>query len=423
MKISLRLKAILAIIFSLLISTPIASYINGVLGRYVDGDFGVYISAGMNLFVTTAIIMIVFQFILIKPLKGLLSVTEKVAQGDLKVSVKYKSNDEIGHLASSINGMIDNLRSLIEQINKQVLSVTDMVAESSNEMAASMEQTTQSMNKASNEVEQVARDADSGSQAVLEASQVLLELSSLIQIAQDKSKSAVNNSMVTLDVAGEGKQTVEESVIKMGNIKNKTIETEEFITNLNKYSNQIRNITDTITELANQTNLLALNASIEAARAGEAGRGFAVVANEVRNLAEESNNEANEITGLVKKLLDIIQLAVSATQETRQEAESGVEEVQKAGIALEKVLSAVNGTVDDINSIASVTNEEVASSEKIVELINSVATTNEGTVQRARSVSQLTKESHQDIQTISAEANKLSSLASELKKEVEKFKL
>jgi methyl-accepting chemotaxis protein len=209
----------------------------------------------------------------------------------------------------------------------------------------------------------------------------------------------------------------------MGNIKNQTVATEELIATLSRYSEQIGQITDTITGIAKQTNLLALNAAIEAARAGEAGRGFAVVAEEVRKLAEHSNEEAERVVQLVRKIAESTAAAVASTQRSRVEAESGVDAVQKAGAALEKILTAVLGTVKDMQQIVSVTNDEVATSDKIVQLINSVATGIETMSTHAQHVAAATEEITAAVETVASSAQQTSAMASELRGVVERFKI
>jgi methyl-accepting chemotaxis protein len=288
-------------------------------------------------------------------------------------------------------------------------------------MAASSEEESASETTISTSIQQVAAEAERGAESVLEASKVLLELSSLIQIAKTKGTSAATNSQVTMEAAVMGKETVNETVSRMLHIKDKTIETENLIANLSKYSNQIGLITDTITSIASQTNLLALNAAIEAARAGEAGRGFAVVAEEVRQLAEQSNHGAGEVAALVREVAAGTAAAVSATQQSRVEVEEGVKSVNEAGQALEHILSAVESTVRDVNGIVEVTNEETATSEKVVNLINTLATVVENTAAHIQQVAASTEQTTAAMETIAASAEQTNSMANELEAEVEHF--
>ena len=230
------------------------------------------------------------------------------------------------------------------------------------------------------------------------------------------------NSRTTQEAAEKGKQTVKEAVIRMENIRTKTLETEGLMASLNQYSQQIGLITETITGLASQTDLLALNAAIEAARAGEAGRGFAVVAEEVRKLAEQSNQGAAEVAGLVQKVLAGVAASVSSTQQSREQVQEGVAVVHQAGDALENIFGAVANTVKDVESIVNITDSEVASSDKIVDLINSVASVIESTAHHADEVTATVEEVAAAMQNVAASTEMATTMASELKDRVDVFK-
>lgn len=178
-----------------------------------------------------------------------------------------------------------------------------------------------------------------------------------------------------------------------------------------------------ITSIADQTNLLALNASIEAARAGDQGRGFAVVAEEVRKLAEQSNDGAHQVGELVRKISGSTGEAVKAMQQNRMEVEQGVGIVASAGHALDRILSAVSVTSKEVDGITDVTDEEVASSEKIVSLIDELSTVMENTTAKTEEVSIATEESNAAIETLSGSAEEVCAMAMELKTSVQIFKI
>ncbi len=365
------------------------------------------------------VIAIVGANAIVRPIQMLVEHMEKVTNGDLTMNeLTVKNKDEIGKLVKQFNEMVSGLRRIITVI----VRTSEEVAATSQEMAASTEQVTTASSEVSNSTHQVAKDAESGSQSVLETSQALLELSSLIQIAKNKATSAELNSKTTLATAEEGKETVLEVVSRMNNIKAKTLETEELITGLNKYTKEITLITETISQIANQTNLLALNAAIEAARAGEAGKGFAVVADEVRKLAEQSNKSAAEVAEIILKVIESTKATVAATNQSRTEVDEGVAVVSKAGDALAKIMDAVQSTVENVSEIVNVTDEEVATSDKIVSLIDNLASFIENTAANAEQVSAATEETYASMQTIAASTEQLSAMAVELKSQVDNFK-
>ena len=355
--------------------------------------------------------------LLTRPVIKLQELMAQAGAGNLTVHGEVDAMDEIGELNAAFNLMIKRQADVVGMVRKAAMEL----AAASEEMAASTEQVTSTTESVAGSVQEVARESENGNQSVINASQALLELSSLLQIAKKQANSALDSSQVTLRTANEGKAIVSDTVARMDIIKAKTIESEELITTLSQYSEQIGLITDTITSIANQTNLLALNAAIEAARAGEAGRGFAVVAEEVRKLAEQSNQGAAEVATLVRKVADATTAAVAAMQQSRTEVDTGVETVHQAGTALESIVTAMNNTVKDVNGIVSVTEEEVASSEKIVALIDHVASVIEGTAAHAQEVSAATEETSATMETVAASAEETSAMANELKASVERF--
>ncbi len=355
-----------------------------------------------------------------RPLKKVTEVTEAIAEDDLTITMPEITNrDEIGTLAQAVDKMLVNLRSIISDTTR----AAGEIASNSEELAASSEQVNSSIIQTSQNMQTMAEQAQLGNQATLESTKVLLELSSSIQIAKSQSQSAMNNSKVTADTAEEGKRTVKEAIERMDHIRNKTLELESLMNTLNQYSQQIGNITQTITGLATQTNLLALNAAIEAARAGESGRGFAVVADEVRKLAEQSTQEADEVAQLVQKVLQGVEASVAATKQSLAEVEQGVAVTYQSGQALENISQAVQNTVKDVEDIVRITDEEVATSDRIVQLINDVSSVIESTAHHAQAVSETMQQVSSAMQNVSATTELATSMANDLNNKVKVFKL
>ena len=354
-----------------------------------------------------------------RPILQLTTIADQYASGDLRNKVEVKSSDEIGQLANSIEIMHQHFVEMISNIR----TASEQLAATSEEMAASTEQVTSSSEEISNNMQSLAQEAEAGNKSMLEASQALVQLSSLIQIAKSKANNTCKNSEKTLIAAENGRLKVDESVSKMGNIKKQAQTSSQIIGELNDYSKQISLITDTITNLAKQTNLLALNAAIEAARAGEHGRGFAVVAEEVRKLAEQSDQGAQEITSLVKKVTEKTNVAVAAMAQNVEEVENGVSTVNEAGVSLDLILEAVKVTTAEILEIGDLTSEEVANSEQIVKLIDHLATVVETVAANGEEVSASSEEQSAAMQTVAASAEQTSAMAHQLKNSVDKFQI
>lgn len=354
-----------------------------------------------------------------KPVLALTAIAKQYAQGDLSNIADIKVSDEIGELADSLKIMHNNFVRMITNIR----SASGQLATASEQMAASTEEVTATGEGISQNMQHLAGEADRGNKSMLEASQALVELSSLIQIARKKANHTSNNSQEALLVAENGRLKVTESVGKMDNITAQTKHSSEIIGELSEYSQQISYIIDTITNIAKQTNLLALNAAIEAARAGEHGRGFAVVAEEVRKLAEQSNQGASEITSLVQKVAEKTQLAVVAMEQNVTEVETGVATVNEAGQALDNILEAMKLMAEETKEIGKLTSEQVANSDQIVQLINSLSTVIETVASHSEEVTAAVEEQSSVMQSVAAGAQETSAMANELRESVEIFKV
>lgn len=387
--------------------------------EFVQSRLFLFIIIGLAILLAVAIGLVVGR-IITQPIIKIADRAHQIAKGDLTgEDNKVKNKDEIGELASSFNEMINSLRDVVSIVTKssdELMAVSEEMAASSEEVAASAVEVSTSMNE-------VAENTEIGNQSVVDVSKVLLELSSLIQIAKGKATTALRTSETTYNTATDGKEIVNHSIKKMELIRKSTVETEELIQKLDKYSQEIGHITQMITSIADQTNLLALNASIEAARAGEHGKGFAVVADEVRKLAEQSNDGANQVAELVKKISGGTGEAVQAMHESKIEVDQGVSIVASAGHALDRILMDVKDTMNVVSSITNVTDEEVASSEKIVALIGELSTVMENTAASTQEVASSTQETTAAMETVSGSAEEVSAMAEELQSAVHIFKI
>lgn len=366
-----------------------------------------------------AFLSIIIAKLITKPLQSIIDLMEKAGNGDLTVQGEITGKDELGQAMQHFNDMISHQANVITAVHKAIIEL----AAASQEMAASSEEVSAATIQVANNITQVAAEAEQGNEKTIECSEVLLELSSLIQIAKASAETAAEDSNKTQKIAFDGQSTVKETVISMANIKKQAGQTEEAISTLSKYSEQIGLITDTITGIAKQTNLLALNAAIEAARAGDAGRGFAVVAEEVRKLAEHSSVEAERVSELVKKISETTAVAVSSTNLSAIEADNGVEAVEKSGQALERILKSIENNVNDMKKIVHITKDEVATSDKIVNLINDLSSSIENVASHSEKVSATTEETTISVETIASSAQQTSAMAQELRSVVERFKI
>ena len=397
----------------------------------VTADYDEYMSSAISIRNDTIIIVIISIIIalivaylyctkdIINPIKKLEKLMKQAGEGDLTVNIDINSKDEIEELGNSFNQMMKNQ----DEIVRNVREAAEQLNAASEEMAASSEEISATTEEVSATINQVAEDAEKQNESIVDVSGVLVQLSSLVQLAQNRAKSASVNADNTMSAADLGRGKVEETVKAINVISVGSDETAKALQSVNDLSVKVGGIINTINAIAEQTNLLALNAAIEAARAGEHGKGFSVVADEVRKLAEETNGNAKEIDVLVNEMMKQINNAVTSMQRAKTEVDNGVVIVSETDKAFINIIDAIESIIEHVNEILDITGDEVASSDKVVKLINDIASITENNSSSSENVSLAAEEQANAINNLTATAEETSAMAEELTKLVEKFKI
>lgn len=281
------------------------------------------------------------------PLRHALSAAQRIAQGDLSRNLDTARRDEMGQLQASIQTMTQNLRGLVSGIGdgvsqlasaaEQLSTVTGQTSAGVNSQKVETDQVATAINEMATTVQQVASNAQDASQAATEADQQ----------------------------ARNGDQVVGEAITQIEHLAAEMLNASAAMGRLKQESQKIVGVLDVIKSVSQQTNLLALNAAIEAARAGEAGRGFAVVADEVRSLAQRTQESTEEIEELIAALQTGTQQVANTLDSSRQLTEQSVELSRKAGQALERITHTVNGIQDMNRQIATASEQQSVVAEQI----------------------------------------------------------
>ncbi|MDH1109072.1 methyl-accepting chemotaxis protein [Pseudomonas otitidis] len=307
-------------------------------------------------------------------LKRLGKVLDQVAAGDMTVSFRADSRDELGELGQVFNGTVAKIHDLIQLVGQTVSEVerqasrVQQVSEESNLAVAGqrsqIEQVATAMNQMSATAQEVARSA----------------------AAAVGSAHSVNEETVN------GRSLVES---QLGSIERLAHEIEQSVNVINQLASDsasISRVLEVIKGIAEQTNLLALNAAIEAARAGEQGRGFAVVADEVRTLAKRTQQSTEEIEQMIARLQGGVGAAVKAMNTSHQMADGTVNQSGRVQQALENILGAVGMIVDQNQQIAAAAEQQTAVAHDIDQNIVEINSAGERTAQGASQTEQASRQ-------------------------------
>ena len=348
----------------------------------------------LNIIAVMTVITFVVYFTLnkfvLRPIHETNSLINNLSQGhgDLTIRLPVTNNDEIGLLRNSVNSFTSQLQEMVQDIKKQ----TDIL----NEQTAMLQNYSSIMSQ------------ESSTQRI-ETSHVATAMTEMTATVQE----VAMNAEQTAHAADEGKEQaiagqsiVNETVKSIVLLSEEVDKVQAIISELVVASDQIGEVLDVINSIAEQTNLLALNAAIEAARAGEQGRGFAVVADEVRTLASRTHQSTLEIRETVDRVQSGTRNIVVAIEHEKDVTSESVIHANKAGEALNAIISVVSNITTMTTQIAVAAKEQSSTSEEINRNITNIDSTSERVAEgtsRASEVSQNLLELSERLMTLTSQ--------------------
>jgi len=400
----------------------------GIIGTDIDvTDVYVEMESNKRIFFITilgiaalsSIVVFLYIYHALKPLKLLTRQLERVGAGDLTSDVEIRRKDEIGYLAQAINMMQQNLRDMIRNILQAARSVgsqSEELTHSSDEMkqingqiAATMGQLSTGVDTQASSLDRLTSDISSFSDMIGDANRVGREISA--------------ETGIIYELAADGTRLMDVSMQHMQHINGTMNQAVTNVQHLSKQAEDITALVHVIRAIAEQTNLLALNASIEAARAGEHGSGFAVVAGEIRKLAEQVAHSVQDITKIVAGIQQDTSIVVQSLEEGYSQVQVGSEQIERTGKSFHQIHASISNVGEKITSVSDMLSDITHRSQRITQSIESIATFSEETAAGVEQTSASTVESNSSMEEVADSARHLAELAVRLNEQVKTFKI
>ncbi|MGE5614833.1 MAG: methyl-accepting chemotaxis protein [Bacillota bacterium] len=342
-----------------------------------------------------------------------------VKDGDYSKFLEPKSFGMLAGIASTINSVLSDIRALIDGFFTLSLSII----QASRKVDTTAGQAAASITEISKTVDEIAKGASEQAQEAMQGVQLVDRLSEQIDLVYQAYTGVMqetSNIHNLNDVGLESVKILQEKSKESFDSTEKIFSVVEKLTNTTK---QIGMFVQSIEDIAEQTNMLALNAAIEAARAGDAGKGFAVVAEEVRKLADQSRQSAEEITHLVESISEESQMAIQAMEMMRKVSQEQNFAVESTNKAFADIAEGIGSIVSKIESVNDAVSKMQVEKDNVIKAIENISSVTQQTAASSQEVAATTEQQLKGIEDMKTDAERLDELVQELDKKLKKYKI
>ena len=385
----------------------------------------IYSTARTTTFVVLAIIALItigigyyFYRLIGGFLSEFLDVSQRVYHGDMTINLDYDTPDEFGKIAHSYNDTLGKIRNITAKIQDIANELTD----SAETMSTGVNESAQVVTSIADSINGIAELSVSQNKNVDSASSALNNIISGVNDVAELAKQTASHASQVGTTVNQGIEGINVISQHMDRVEAMVSTSAEQVDTLGHRSEEIGQIVETIVNISGQTNLLALNAAIEAARAGEHGRGFAVVAEEIRKLAEDSQEAAQHIAELIGTIQDETKKAVDAMHHGNKGVRQGSEVVKEAMEEFSQVTGMVDSMVDQMARVARHIENVSVQSNHVIEAATCVSQDSDKIAGETQQVSAASEEQSATMQELANENTKLADMAQRLQEQLKVFR-
>ena len=385
----------------------------------------IYSTARTTTFVVLAIIALItigigyyFYRLIGGFLSEFLNVSQRVYNGDMTINLDYDTPDEFGKIAHSYNDTLGKIRSITAEIQK----IANELTHSAETMSTGVNESAQVVNSIAVSINDIAELSMSQNKNVDTASSALDNIVNSVNDVADLAKQTADKANDVGTTVTQGIEGINVIVQHMDRIETMVRTSADQVDTLGHRSEEIGQIVETIVSISGQTNLLALNAAIEAARAGEHGRGFAVVAEEIRKLAENSQDAAQHIAELIGTIQDETKKAVEAMHHGNKGVRQGTDVIKDAMGEFSQVTGMVDSMVEQMAQVADHIHQVSAESNNVVEATSQVTNDSNKIASETQQVSAASEEQSATMHELAGENTKLADMAKRLQEQLKVFR-
>ena len=331
------------------------------------------VSTLLGVLVIAIIIGVIFAYLttqsITKRVKKVMRFLREMSEsgGDLTRRIEVDSEDEIGRLGYWFNEFIDELHQIILNVKE---NSSDLSAQS----------------------EELSAAAEEGNASIEESNDLINQMAANIQQISASTEEVTSFAQETNSQTQDGSENISDTIRSIRDINQSVTETITAIDTLEDNSEEIGQIVNLITNIAEQTNLLALNAAIEAARAGEHGQGFAVVAEEIRDLAEETSQATEDISNLIKKTQDNIEVGLAAIKDVDHKAKEGEKIATNTGQVFEVIEEASEETTAHVEETSEAAQDLAEGTDDVMHAAQDIGTMSDEVANSSQELAELAQD-------------------------------